>query len=94
MEPTGGEVEANEMALQQIEILAILAVAMGLFVWGKWRADVVALLTLAATVVLGLVPAADAFLGFGHPAVITVAAVQKIIARTANKKITAIAKPA
>ena len=50
------------MAIQQIEILAILAAAMGLFVWGKWRADVVALLTLAATVLLGLVPAADAAL--------------------------------
>lgn len=72
------------MALQQIEILAILAVAMGLFVWGEWRADVVALLTLAATVVLGLVPATDAFLGFGHPAVITVAAVLAISAAMAR----------
>jgi di/tricarboxylate transporter len=72
------------MAIQQIEILAILAAAMGLFVWGKWRADVVALLTLAATVLLGLVPAADAFLGFGHPAVITVAAVLAISASMAR----------
>jgi di/tricarboxylate transporter len=66
------------MAIQQIEILTILAAAMGLFIWGRWRADVVALLALGAAVVLGLVPAADAFLGFGHPAVITVAAVLAI----------------
>ena len=72
------------MALQQIEILVILAAAMGLFVWGKWRADVVALLTLAAAVVLGLVPASEAFLGFGHPAVITVAAVLAISASMAR----------
>jgi di/tricarboxylate transporter len=72
------------MAVEQIEILAILAVAMGLFVWGRWRSDVVALLTLGATVVFGLVPAPDAFLGFGHPAVITVAAVLAISASMAR----------
>jgi di/tricarboxylate transporter len=66
------------MIVEQIEILGVLAVAMGLFVWGKWRADVVALLTLGASVVLGLIPASDAFEGFGHPAVITVAAVLAI----------------
>src|SRR5690606_31639739 len=37
--------------------------------------DIVALLALMACVVGGLVPAADAFAGFGHPAVITVACV-------------------
>ena len=72
------------MAVEQIEILAVLAVAMGLFVWGRWRADVVALVTLGAAVVLGLVPAADAFAGFGHPAVITVAAVLAISASMAR----------
>ncbi len=72
------------MAVQQVEILAVLAVAMALFVWGKWRADVVALLTLSASVVLGLVPAGEAFLGFGHPAVITVAAVLAISASMAR----------
>lgn len=66
------------MTVEQIEILAILGMAMGLFIWGRWRADVVALLALGAAVVLNLVPAANAFLGFGHPAVITVAAVLAI----------------
>jgi di/tricarboxylate transporter len=63
------------MTADQIEILAVLAGTMGLFIWGRWRADFVALLALGAAVVLGLVPGEQAFLGFGHPAVITVAAV-------------------
>ena len=48
---------------------------LGLFIWGRWRYDVVALLALLAVVAGGVVPAARAFEGFGHPAVITVAAV-------------------
>ncbi len=43
--------------------------------WGRVRYDVVALAALSACVALGLVPATEAFSGFGHPAVITVAAV-------------------
>jgi di/tricarboxylate transporter len=39
------------------------------------RYDVVALAALVVCVLLGLVPASEAFSGFGHPAVITVAAV-------------------
>ena len=59
----------------QITILAILAALMALFLWGRLRHDLVALLALMACVVAGLVPAADAFVGFAHPAVITVACV-------------------
>jgi di/tricarboxylate transporter len=59
----------------QLQILGVLAVTIGLFVWGRWRHDVVALAALMASVFLGLVPSAAAFSGFGHPAVITVACV-------------------
>ena len=45
------------------------------FVSGRIRYDVVALLALMVCVLLGLVPADHAFSGFGHPAVVTVAAV-------------------
>lgn len=62
------------MTLPQIEILALLAVALVLFAWGRWRHDVVALVVLFVAVGLGLVRAEEAFIGFGHPAVITVAA--------------------
>jgi di/tricarboxylate transporter len=54
---------------------ALLVAALVLFAWGRWRHDVVALAVLMAAVALGLVPASTAFLGFGHPAVVTVAAV-------------------
>jgi di/tricarboxylate transporter len=63
------------MTAEQILIYAILAATMALFLWGRLRHDLVALLALMACVVGGLVPAADAFAGFGHPAVITVACV-------------------
>ncbi|EAQ25071.1 SLC13 family permease [Roseovarius sp. 217] len=63
------------MTAPQMMILGVLALTMGLFLWGRLRHDVVALSSLMTCVVTGLVPAADAFVGFGHPAVITVACV-------------------
>ncbi|MDA9974130.1 SLC13 family permease [Gammaproteobacteria bacterium] len=62
------------MSDQSILTIA-LVVLMGLLVWGKWRYDAVTLLSLAALVLMGIVPANDAFSGFGHPAVVTVALV-------------------
>ncbi|MHB1326678.1 MAG: SLC13 family permease [Gemmatimonadales bacterium] len=46
-----------------------------MFVSGRWRHDIVAGGALLACVLVGLVPAQEAFSGFGHPAVITVACV-------------------
>ena len=63
------------MTTEQILISAILAVAMLMFGWGRWRYDLVAMSALIACTLLGLVETDNAFLGFGHPAVITVAAV-------------------
>ncbi len=63
------------MSQQQLIILGILVVTVGMFLWGRWRHDMVALGALLACVVSGLVPGADAFAGFGHPAVVTVACV-------------------
>jgi di/tricarboxylate transporter len=60
---------------RQLLLFLILAAALGLFVWGRWRHDVVALAVLLAAVLSGLVPAGEAFSGFADPAVITVAAV-------------------
>ncbi len=59
----------------QILIFAILAAMMGLFLWGRFRHDVVALAALLACIIAGVVPANEAFAGFGHPAVVTVACV-------------------
>jgi len=63
------------MTTAQLLIFAILVATMALFLWSRIRHDIVALLALMACVVSGLVPAAEAFAGFGHPAVITVACV-------------------
>jgi di/tricarboxylate transporter len=46
-----------------------------LFIWGRWRYDLVALFALLIVTIYGLIPPETAFSGFGHPAVITVAAV-------------------
>ena len=59
----------------QTILAGTLVILMGLLIWGKWRYDAVTLLCLAALVLLGIVPANDAFSGFGHPAVVTVALV-------------------
>ena len=63
------------MTNPQILIFAVLAAMMGLFLWGRFRHDIVALAALLACVILGLVRSEVAFAGFGHPAVITVACV-------------------
>ena len=63
------------MTQDQGLIFAILVATIGLFIWGRWRHDVVALGALLACVLVGLVPDEQAFHGFGHPAVITVACV-------------------
>ncbi|UXZ55401.1 SLC13 family permease [Halomonas sp. 7T] len=56
-------------------VFMVLGVTLIAFMWGRFRYDLVALAALLGSVMLGLVPADDAFKGFGHPAVITVAAV-------------------
>ena len=63
------------MTTPQILIFVILAATMALFLWGRFRHDIVALVALMACILAGVVPAPEAFVGFGHPAVITVACV-------------------
>ena len=56
-------------------VFIVLGLTLAAFIWGRFRYDLVALAALLGSVMLGLVPAGGAFAGFGHPAVITVAAV-------------------
>ena len=63
------------MSSAQLLILGILGATVALFLWGRWRHDMVAVAALLACVFTGLVPFGEAFAGFGHPAVITVACV-------------------
>jgi di/tricarboxylate transporter len=56
--------------------LALLMTALfALFLWGRWRYDIVAFGALLLATGAGVVPAGDAFAGFGHPATVTVAMV-------------------
>ena len=63
------------MTNEQVLLFCVLGAAFLLFAWGRVRYDVVAVLALLIAVAVGLVPAQSAFLGFGHPAVVTVAAI-------------------
>ncbi|MBR1367995.1 potassium transporter TrkA [Methanocalculus chunghsingensis] len=60
-----------EMAI----VFGTLLLALVLFATGKIRYDIVALIALLIVTIAGIIDPMDAFLGFGHPAVITVAAV-------------------
>lgn len=57
-------------------ILSITIVSLlGLFIWGKFRYDALASGALVVLIILGVIPSNQAFDGFAHPAVITVALV-------------------
>ena len=61
--------------MDQIVVFITLGIALVLFIWGKFRYDLVALAALFFLVVWDIIPAENAFTGFAHPAVITVAAI-------------------
>jgi di/tricarboxylate transporter len=59
----------------QTIVFTILGLTLALFITGRLRHDAVSLVALLVAVFAGVVAPEDAFSGFGHPAVITVAAV-------------------
>ena len=73
------------MSVDQISIILIIILTFSLFVWGKWRYDIVAIIALSVLFItdqfLGnensnlIIDSSNIFSGFSHPAVITVAAV-------------------
>lgn len=63
------------MSTDQLYIVILLGATIMLFLWGRWRHDLVALTALLCSVFIGLVPVSEAFSSFSHPAVITVASV-------------------
>lgn len=63
------------MTLDQGILFGLLVAVFGMFLWGRVRYDIVAFSALLIGVVTGVVPARDAFSGFGHPATIIVALV-------------------
>lgn len=63
------------MTTDQIILFAIFAAVFTLLIWGRWRYDIVAFGALMTGVLAGVVPAGEAFAGFGHPATLVVALV-------------------
>jgi len=63
------------MPSDQNILFALFAGVFAMLLWGRWRYDIVAFCALLIALVLGVVPTADAFSGFGHPATIIVALV-------------------
>ena len=61
----------SDQLLLSLTIIFLL----GLFIWGKFRYDAIAAGALLVLIILGVIPSNQAFNGFAHPAVITVALV-------------------
>ncbi|MFD0986187.1 SLC13 family permease [Methyloligella solikamskensis] len=57
---------------QRFLAFAIVIAMMGLFAWGRWRYDFVALMSLLAAIAVGIVPPDRAFTGFSNDIVIIV----------------------
>ena len=56
-------------------LFIIILITLALFIWGRWRYDVVALFALIVSAFAGVVPFTQAFAGFSNPAVVTVVCV-------------------
>ena len=75
------------MTFDQFASFGIIGAVVVLLVWDKLRYDVVAILALLATVLLGLVPAKDAFAGFADDIVIIIASALVVSAGIARSGI-------
>ena len=63
------------MTAEQAALFAIFGAVFALLIWGRVRYDLVAFAALIVGTVAGLVPTAEAFSGFGNPAVVIIALV-------------------
>jgi di/tricarboxylate transporter len=63
------------MTTDQSLLFALFAAVFAMLLWGRWRYDLIAFSALLIALVAGLVPSAEAFSGFGHPATVIVALV-------------------
>jgi di/tricarboxylate transporter len=75
------------MTVDQMLAFAVLAGMMGLFIWGRIRYDLVAIIALLVSVGIGIVPADKAFSGFADDIVIIVASALVISAAVARSGI-------
>src|SRR5580692_9041336 len=62
------------MTLHQGLAFGLIGVTLLLFIWGRWRYDLIALASVLTGVLIGVVPAANAFDGFKSDVVVIIAA--------------------
>lgn len=72
------------MTVDQAIAFAVVGGMMSLFVWGRLRYDLVALLGLLVSILLGIVPAAEAFSGFSDDIVVIIASALVVSAAVAR----------
>ncbi len=75
------------MNLLQIEAVVITLAMLGLFMWERWRYDVVAMAALLAAVLTGVVRHDKAFEGFAHPVIVIIASVLIVSRAIARSRI-------
>jgi di/tricarboxylate transporter len=63
------------LTTDQIILFVLLLVLFAFLIWGRWRYDLVAFGALVIALFAGVVPAREAFSGFGHPATAIIALV-------------------
>ena len=63
------------MTSDQALLFGLLFFVFVFLIWGRWRYDLVAFVALLVALLTGLVPADEAFSGFGHPATVIIALV-------------------
>lgn len=63
------------LAADQVVAATIVVTMLALFIWDRWRYDVVALAALLVAVLAGVVPSDKAFIGFSDQVVVVVATV-------------------
>jgi di/tricarboxylate transporter len=81
---------ALSMSLSILLVLSILFAAVVLFISGKFRPDLIALLVVVALLLCRILSIADALSGFSNPAVIAIAAIFVVTAGLTNTGIAAL----
>ena len=72
------------MTWQQAASFGLIVLMMAAFVWGRFRYDLVAMVTLLSAVLIGIVPADKAFSGFSDDIIAIIASALVVSAAVAR----------
>src|SRR5690606_12687153 len=73
--PMGSGMELPQLTPSMVATLGVCIGALLLFLWNRWRFEVIGLITVAALFILGILPLEDALSGFASEATLAVAGV-------------------